>query len=227
MRKNNSAAGAWWKRGKSHSEKTEAGTNKFPFRSCCSVIATSLITQGFLFPGKVLQPSACANIFQCPFLALCPPLTTGLAGHRHLPKFHGHCHGCYEFTSSPGSTVQSCSYPLLQRTGYIHSNKMLISWYIEIFPEMLIFALAFEVHLHGLFLVELIFSPVMVFLDCVHSTTTSLYKCFCFLFPMLRRANSWVHTGNPDRKAVPMPTPYSSPTCQNDVTTSFIHTPQT
>ena len=87
--------------------KTEVGTNKFPFRSCCSVIAASLIAQGFLFPDKVLQLSASTNVFQCPFLALCPPLTMGLAGHRHLPKFHGYCHACYGFTSSLSPTIEN------------------------------------------------------------------------------------------------------------------------
>lgn len=40
----------------------------------------------------------------------------------------------------------------------------------------------------------------MVFLECAHPTSTSLYKCFCFLFPMLREVNSWVHTRTPDHK---------------------------
>lgn len=54
-------------------KKTEVETNEFPFRSCCGVIAASLIAQGFLFPDKVLQLSASTNVFQHPFLALCPP----------------------------------------------------------------------------------------------------------------------------------------------------------
>lgn len=63
-------------------KKTEVGKNKFPFRSHCSSIAKSLVAQWFLFPDKVLQLSDSNNIFQCPFLALCPPLSTGLAGHK-------------------------------------------------------------------------------------------------------------------------------------------------
>lgn len=71
-------------------KKPEVGTNKFPFRSHCSLIAKSLVAQGFLFPDKVLQLSASNNIFQCPSLALCPPLSTGLAEHKYLPKLRGY-----------------------------------------------------------------------------------------------------------------------------------------
>lgn len=92
------------------------------------------------------------------------------------------------------------------------------------FPEMLIFALAFEVHLRELFLAEFIFSPVITFPDYAHPTNISLYKCFCFLFPMSRAVNSRVRTRTPDREAVPVPTAYSSPVRQKDVTTSYTHT---
>lgn len=108
---------------------------------------------------------------------------------------------------------------------WIHPNKMLISWNTERFPEILIFALAFEVHLLGLFLEELIFSLLWfswsVHIPQVHhciNASASSFPCYgkwtAEFIPALQTTNS-------------MSTGYSSPMCQKDVTISFIHIPQT
>lgn len=69
----------WKRKGAKAVKKAEAGTNDFPFRNCSSDCYIFDCSRGVLFT-KSSKVSVSTNIFQCPFLALCPALTIGLAG---------------------------------------------------------------------------------------------------------------------------------------------------